>query len=339
MGAFTLGLCVMVTLAGIAAMQWGSSRVCNALDAYRGRLGIGGVVAGAMLGIATASPEVSVNIASATFGWPDLGLGTALGSNVPALPLIFVVSWFSLRYAKAKGPTDEEGMPPTAATQDPSTPVVAPAAVPVQVWPYLAVVLLLGILTLPPRWEGLQPIDGVILLGAWGLYMFRALSRPRQDAKSGIQASFPYGSLLLGVPAIALGALASVMAAQRLGQALGLSDLVVGLFVIGLLCALPESFTAWGLARQGKTTTAVSTGMGDGIVSLTAALLPPCLLGAAVGDRGLYMANLTFLIVVLATYIALNHFRRGQELGAGKVAIFAGGYVVYLAIVIYLLAV
>jgi cation:H+ antiporter len=140
------------------------------------------------------------------------------------------------------------------------------------------------------------------------------------------------------VPAIALGALASVVAARRLGEAFGASDLVVGLFVIGLLCALPESFAAWRLAREGKTTTAVSTAMADGIVSLTVALVPPALAGAAVGDVPLYLANLAFLGFVLVAYVALNHFRWGQELGLARVSIFVGGYAVDLAAVAYLLS-
>lgn len=71
------------------------------------------------------------------------------------------------------------------------------------------------------------------------------------------------------------------------------SDLVVGLFVIGLLCALPESLAAWRLAREGKTTTAVSTAMADGIVSLTVALVPPALAGATVGDIPLQLTEPT----------------------------------------------
>ncbi|MBL6081104.1 hypothetical protein JMJ56_24165 [Belnapia sp. T18] len=221
-------------------------------------------------------------------------------------------------------------------------PVVAAAAVPVQALPYLLVVLLLAGLTLPPGWAGLQPIDALLLLVAWGVYLARALLRPRRAAEPGPAAELPVSrAALLGVPAIGLGALASVVAAQRLGQAFGASDLVVGLFVIGLLCALPESFAAWHLAREGKTTTAVSTAMADGIVSLTVAMVAPALAGATVGDVPLYLANLAnlaFLGFVLVSYIALNHLRWGQELSLGRVSIFVGGYAVYLVAVAYLLA-
>ncbi len=91
-GNLLLALWVVLVVAGIGAMQWGASRAAAALDAYRGRVGLRGVAAGALLGLATAAPEVSVNLASVGFGWPDLGLGAALGSNVPALPLVVLLA-------------------------------------------------------------------------------------------------------------------------------------------------------------------------------------------------------------------------------------------------------
>lgn len=329
----------VTVVAGIAAMQWGASRASAGLSAYSGRVGLGGVVGGALLGIATAAPEISVNVTSVALGWPDLGLGAALGSNVPALPLVFLISWLAVRSAsgfRLSAAPNSSRASIRGSPGDQSVPTVGAAAVEIQAVPYLLVVLLLALLTLPPPWAGLQPIDGVLLLAAWGAYLARALSqrreRPRPDA-----SQVPIGRALVGVPAIALGALASVVSARHLADAFGASDLVAGLFVIGLLCAMPESFAAWSLARQNKTTTAVSTAMADGIVSLTIALVPPALAGAEVGDVPLYFANLAFLVIVLLAYIGLDHFRRGQELGLARVALFSGGYLVYLGIVAYLL--
>jgi cation:H+ antiporter len=142
---------------------------------------------------------------------------------------------------------------------------------------------------------------------------------------------------LLGLPAIAGGALASVIGARHLDEALGIPDLIGGLFIIGLLCALPESFAAWTLARERKTTTAVSTAVADGIVSLTLALIPPALVGAAIGNVAIYVANLAFLAAVLVVYLVLNHRSRGQELGLGRVSLFGGGYAIYVAATVLLL--
>jgi cation:H+ antiporter len=152
-GNLLLLLWVVLVITGTGTMQWGASRASAALDAYRRRAGLAEVIAGALLGIATASPEISVNIVSVAFAWPDLGLGAALGSNVPALPLVFLLAWLSLRFARAPRVSDDPGGPPCtsvgAATTEMPVPVVAPAAVEVQALPYLLVVLLLAALTLP----------------------------------------------------------------------------------------------------------------------------------------------------------------------------------------------
>jgi cation:H+ antiporter len=82
---------------GILAMQWGAQRVCAIFGALRGRLGLAEVAGGALIGLATASPEISINTAAVLFGWPDLGLGAALGSNVPAIPLVVAIAYLSTR--------------------------------------------------------------------------------------------------------------------------------------------------------------------------------------------------------------------------------------------------
>ena len=323
-------------LTGVYAMQWGASRAVNVLDGVRGRLGLHAASGGALMGLATATPEFSVNVASVAFKWPDLGLGAALGSNVPALPFAFFLAWASVRFSKRREPR------PVAAGEIPpeehvrpepghTRPRLAPDAARVQAWPYLLTVLLLAALTLPPAWEGLQPIDGAILTGAWALYFARAVLQKRSKDRDGPRAGVWRG-LLLGAPAIALGALLSVTGAQRFGSELGVPDLVSGLFFIGLLCALPESLAAWKLGREGESTFAVSGAMGDGVVSLTLALIPSAIVSAGVGDRPIYLLNLGFLAAVLSLFILLNDRRWGEKMGAAKVAVFTGGYVIYLAL-------
>lgn len=320
-----IGAWLGLTIAGILAMQWGANRASGLVGSLRRRWGIPAAAGGAFMGIATASPEISVNVASVAFGWPDLGLGAALGSNVPALPLAFLISFLASRYPKEASP------PP-----DPPPPTVQPQAVPVQVLPYLLVLALLAALTLPPPWAGLQPVDGAILLAAFGLYMVHVMRQARPaDREPGVRCD--WSRALVGLPVIALGALASVVAAQRLAGIFGISELVGGLFIIGLLCALPEAFAAWKLTREKKTTTAVSGAVADGIVSLTLALIPPALVGTAVGDIWIYGVNLAFLFSVLSAYLLLNRRRDGQQLGLGKVSLYLGGYGVYVAATVLIL--
>jgi cation:H+ antiporter len=302
-----------LVMLGIAAMQWGAARAAALLQGLRNQWGLLATAGGALMGLATASPEAAVNISSTVFGWPDIGLGAALGSNVPALPLAILLSWLSTQLRR-------EDLPP---------PQVRPQLVEVQVVPYLGITLLLAALTLSPPIAGLQWEDGLILCGAFALLIAHALlRRPWVE-----RAAMPQGVVkraLVGLPAIGLGALASVIGAQKLGTPFGVPDMVVGLFAIGLLCALPESWSAWRFTRNGMPTVAIAAVMGDGIVSLTIALLPLALVGAAVGDVAIYGLNLGFLVATLAACALRNHRRQGQAMGPGFVALLSAGYLAYL---------
>ena len=317
----------VLVLVGIYAMQWGASRAVGLLGSLRARFGLSAAAGGALMGVATAMPEISVNVASVAFGWPDLGLGAALGSNVPALPLVFVLSYLSTRFAART----------TAGPAEPPPPHVQPEAVPSQAAPYALVLLLLAALTLPPPIAGLQPIDGLILLCAFaGYFAWTVLSEARSEGQPLPPGSWTRAAIAL--PVIALGAVASIYGARKVGDAFGWSQLVTGLFLIGFLCALPESYAAWGLARKRKTTTAVSGAMGDGIVSLTIALIPPAIVGAAVGNVTIYVLNLAFIGVVLGAYMIFNHRGRGQELGLGRVSFYGAGYGAYLLATVFVLS-
>src|SRR5215210_6548809 len=103
-GLLSIVLWLGLVLIGIAAMQWGAARAADLLDILRGHWGLPATAGGALMGLATASPEIAVNLTSVVFGWPDLGLGTALGSNVPALPLAFLLAYLATRFPSASNP-------------------------------------------------------------------------------------------------------------------------------------------------------------------------------------------------------------------------------------------
>lgn len=320
--------------AGILAMHWGAQRVSEFLGMLRGRLGLAEVASGALIGLATASPEISVNGAAVAFGWADLGLGTALGSNVPAIPLVVAVAYFSTRLnrrralAEHRAAIDAEDAPP------PKVPHVEAEAGGVQALPYLAVVLLLAALTLPPPWAGLQPVDALVLLAAFALYFARATVGQGADLAAGLTIGrAELFRMLSALAAIAAGAVLAVVASRRVNDALGVSDLVGGLFITGLLCALPESFAAWRLSQSGRATSAFSGTMADGITSITVALVPSALVGLPLSDAPLYAANLVFVAACLAFYLAANDRGRGEWFSALKVGVFAMGYAIYLAVV------
>jgi len=330
----TLLLWLAAVCGGVAVMQWGAGRICAVFRLLRGRIGLAEVAGGALVGLATASPEISINVTAAALGWPDLGLGTALGSNVPAIPFIITISYLSTRLNRGKAAAEYRAHP-TEETEAPrSVPHVKAATSSALALPYFLILLLLAALTLPPPWAGLQPIDGAILFAAFVAYFVRVTRAGGADSASAAAISWrDVFNTALGLTAIAAGAILAVLASRRVNDSLGVSDLVGGLFITGLLCALPECIAAWGLSRRGQATSAISGAMSDGITSLTIALIPCALIGLPLTDIPLYVANLGFVALCLAFYMVSNNPRWGERLPLSKVAAYGGGYLAYLGIV------
>jgi cation:H+ antiporter len=325
-----------VLLAGIAAIQWGAQRLSSLLDVLRLRFGLAETACGALLAIGTASPEISINVAAVAFGWPGIGLGTALGSNVPALPLMMTVGYASMRWHTATNRRRGKPPPTPFGHGDPALQLKSQSVF-VQALPYLGMLALVAVLTLPPRWAGLQPVDAAILLVAALAYMAQALLRKRGEPDARRQVGRPLAIALLGVVVIGIGAVAAVQATNVLGDLLGLSPLVAGLFITGLLCALPESAAAWPLARDGRATTTASTTIADGTLSVSLAFVPLAMADAPIGDTALYAVNLAAVFVLVGLYVFVNRRKPTGYATGGEVLLIDLAYLLYLAIVLTLL--
>lgn len=79
-------------LGAILAAHWGADQLSVPLQKLRQRWGLSEAAGAAFVALATASPEVGTNTASAVKGLADIGLGNLLGSNIISVPAIVVVA-------------------------------------------------------------------------------------------------------------------------------------------------------------------------------------------------------------------------------------------------------
>lgn len=331
-----LAVWVAVLFAGIAAIQWGAQRLSRLLDVVRERFGLAETACGALLALATASPEISINVAAVAFDWPDIGLGTALGSNVPALPLMMSIGYLSMRWHARRNAARGKPPPLPLGSGEPALELKR-RSVFVQALPYLAMILFVALLTLPPAWAGLQPVDAALLAVAAGIYLAQALLRRRVQANPAKPIAAALGIALFGIVVIAAGAVAAVQATNVLGGALGITPLVAGLFITGLLCALPESVAAWPLSADGRATASASTVIADGTLSISLAFIPLALHGAEVGQVALYALNLAAIFVLVLLYVVVTRQRPSGYATGREVLVMDAAYAVYLLGAIYIL--
>lgn len=140
---------ILILLASIWAAHWGSDKLAAPLNKLRQQRGLTEAAGAAFVALATASPEIGTNTASAIQGLSDIGLGNLLGSNIVSVPVIVTVAYIAAqKHSNSK-------------SDDFSEPLkVKSEALTVQTIPYLLVIGLAALLTIPKPWRGLQPIDG-----------------------------------------------------------------------------------------------------------------------------------------------------------------------------------
>lgn len=213
----------LILIAAVWAAHWGAEHLANPLKKLRKQWGFSVAAGGALVGLAAASPEIGINVASAATGVADIGLGTMFGSNVIAIPLMVMTAYIATRHLTKENADEGHGQH----VQEHLLKVDR-TAVTVQAIPYLMIVAVVAILTVPKQWRGLQPIDGWIMLGMYMLYLAQALLRGKQDGERVEWKKKEIYLAVAGLVALGLGAVLTVRATENIVTALGMSKIVGG---------------------------------------------------------------------------------------------------------------
>lgn len=317
-----------VLFAAVWAANWGADHVAEPLRKLRRQWGFSAVAGGSIIGIATASPEVGVNITSAVRGVSDIGLGVMLGSTVIGIPALVTVGYLATRNRAIPGDPQHDRHRREHRLR------VDPAAATVQALPYLAILALVALLTMPPWWRGLQPLDGWILLAAYACYLAQALLRGRADAEPTHWSKREIWIAVAGVGILAVGAYFTVISTENIVKALGIPKIVGGLFITAPVAVLPEAFAAWKLARSGQVTSALTNAVGDHAMTMTVGFMPLALVGVPIEDFRLYWVSFAFVALMPALYAAFIKVVSGEPgFRRWQVFAFVGSYLLYSAIV------
>lgn len=314
----------LVLIASVWAAHWGSDRLAQPLQKLRRQWGLSEAAGAAFVALATASPEIGTNTVAAVRGLSDIGLGNLLGSNIISVPAIVLVSYFASR---------------TANKQDRQHYLeVKTEALNVQAIPYIIIILLAAVLTIPPAWSGLQPIDGWIMLAAYFIYLAQAIFRERQSSK---QVSWDKGEIFAaigGALGLAIAAYFIVTATARLVSLIGISEIIGGLFITSTLSIAPEVFATWKVAQSGQVTAATTSVIADNTATMTLALFPLALVSLQIKDVRLFAVNLIFvalLAIVYAAFIRWGKQKNSFELW--EVLTLIAIYLIYIAIMVFVI--
>jgi cation:H+ antiporter len=311
LGFFVLGLVLLI--AGAELLVRGASRLAAAAGLSPLLIGLTVVAFG------TSAPEFAASGAAALAGSPDLALGNVVGSNI--FNVLFILGVSAL-----------------------VTPLpVARKLVRVDVPLLVAVSLLVFALCLDGT---LSRADGGLLLA--GLVAFTVVSirisradpiaanaaggAPAPEAGGGLPANLAL--VALGLVGLVAGSRWLVAGAVQIAQAVGLSELIIGITIVAAGTSLPEVATSVLAAARGERDIAVGNVVGSnifnllGVLGAAAAIAPD---GVAVSDAAL---RFDLPVMIAAAVACLPVFFVGGRIERWEGALFVGYWAAYTAFLI-----
>ncbi|MEO1376478.1 MAG: sodium:calcium exchanger [Cyanobacteria bacterium J06635_10] len=321
-------LWVLVLIASVWAAHWGSDKIAEPLEKVRQQWGITEAAGAAFVALATASPEIGTNTVSAVRNLSDIGLGNLLGSNIISVPAIVTVAYI------AHASSGNKQASRLGISIKPLQ--VKPAALKVQAIPYVLIIALAALLTLPEPWRGLQPIDGWIMLAAYGIYLTRGILHERKEGSQVKWKSQEIQIAVAGIISLIVGAYFTVTATENLVSLFGISQTIGGLFITATLSIVPEVFATWKVAKSGQVTAATTSVIADNTATMTLAFFPLAIVGLPIQNLLLYSVNLIFVALLAVVYAAFIYLGKPDYSFSFKEVIALNAlYLVYLCVMIF----
>lgn len=254
-------------VAGLVLLVWSADKFVEGAAATAKHLGMPTLLIGmVIIGFGTSAPELAVSAMAAADGNPGLALGNGYGSNITNIALIVGL-----------------------------TAIIAPIAVHSQVIrKELPLLLVLTMIAGAQLIDGeLTRFDGWVLLAVFAAVMgwsiFQGL-RGKGDPLGGdtdaemIAHPMPLKTALLwvvvGLVLLVVSSRLLVWGAVTIAQALGVSDLVIGLTIVAIGTSLPELASALAAVKKNEHDLILGNILGSGIfntlavVGLAAAIQP-----------------------------------------------------------------
>lgn len=285
-------LAVVSLLFGFVTLVWSADRFLNGAAATARNFGMSPLLIGlTIVSLGTSAPEILVSITAAINDRPLLAIGNAIGSNITNIGLVlgFTAILVPLPFARS----------------------VLRAEL-----PWLMATTIAAFVALFDLHLGM--LEGLFLLGMLGVLMYRLFRAQGRDdeALPAIEdlddiPELPKGQalswLLSGLVVLLVSAEVLVWAASSIAQALGVSEMIIGLTIVAVGTSLPELAATVGSALKGHTDIAIGNVVGSNILNILAVMALPGMIhpvdmGAAVLWRDFGMMLVLTLLLMLFAY-------------------------------------
>ena len=204
------------------------------------------VVGVTIVAFGTSLPELLVSIISSFQDYNDLALGNIVGSNISNIGLVLAVSTFIFYYVLGTNIVPEKD-----ANNDSYVMVLA--------------VFLLFIFA---RDNLISVSEGLVFFLLYLFYIYWLYKRSSNEPVEEEEESTSFTFLLGGLIGLLFGAQITVNAAVSIAEAMGVSEIVIGLSVVAIGTSLPELAGTVSAARMGHKEIAVGNVIGSNIANI-----------------------------------------------------------------------
>ncbi len=243
------------------------------------------VVGVTIVAFGTSLPELLVSIISSFQDYNDLALGNIVGSNISNIGLVLAVSTFIFYYVLGTYIVPEKD------ANDDSYVMV------------LAVFLLFFF----ARDNLISVGEGLIFFFLYLLYIYWLYKRSSNEPVGEVEENTSFTFLLGGLVGLLFGAQITVNAAVSIAEAMGVSEIVIGLSVVAIGTSLPELAGTVSAARMGHKEIAVGNVIGSNIANIflvmgVLAIITPIAVEQFVIERTLPL----LILLTIATFVMIR---------------------------------
>ncbi len=295
---------------GIMILVWGANKFVDHSSVIAKHLGINDLVVGlTLIAAGTSAPEIFVAISAVINGNEDIAFGTAIGSNISNIALIFGVSCL---YLNAGSKTHLSNLLPFGLS-----------------------ILLLGLIIVDGK---ISFNESLSLVGLFVLFMYILLKTEGIPEEEKSEPSAISKSLFLstvGLVGLIAGANISIIFAENTALVLGISELIIGLTIMALGTSLPELAATVAALRKGKHQMVVGNIIGSNVLNLVFVLpiigfFGTMQISQTVLQRDFYiLLILSIVFILLAIALTKIRFIKSLYIISGILLIFS--YFFYIA--------
>ena len=252
---------ILLFLGGVGVLYFGAEWLVRGSARLASSFGVSPIVVGlTVVSMGTSAPELMISVVASLGGSPDLAIGNVMGSNLANIGLVLGIS-----------------------------AIVRPLRVSARVVTReVPVMILITALLLPLIWDQrigrLEGLALVAMLVAYLAYVLRTAKTEDTGApgeygeSDGTVTLSPRGFardaafVVLGIAGLVLGAFAIRESAVALAEAMGISELVIGVTLVSIGTSLPELATCAVAAWRREADIAVGNILGSNVFNIAGVL-------------------------------------------------------------------